>query len=68
MDRETKTIQKNNFVDAHFVVGKSASLSIGIRKRMMVLFGNWNLFLKPLNKTQKGHVKELKKRMELAMA
>ena len=28
MDEEMKTAQKNNFVEAHFVVGKSASLFI----------------------------------------
>ena len=47
MDEETETTQKNNFVEAHFVVGKSESLFIGTRQASDGAFWELDLFLKP---------------------
>ena len=49
MNEEMKITQEGSFVDAHFTVGKRTIFSLGRGKRMTVPFGNWNLFMKPLN-------------------
>ena len=72
--RKLRPHKKNNFAEAHFVVGKSESLFIGMRQANDGAFWKLEPFSKALQmfsfqrtRLGKGHAKELKKRMEVAL-